>query len=405
MRRVLLIIILHAFTVSMLSQKIVLSGIVCSDKTGERLSQATITIEGTNLSVVTNDEGFFTLKVNAYPKNITVSHIGYQSYRQDINAEKPERMLIRLKPRAIQLQEVIVMSQDPRDLVNLAIQKIPVNYSRQAELLNCFYRETAMKRKHFIYVAEGVVDMYKTGYGHGDSKDRVAIRKGRRLLSPAKNDTLGVKVLGGPVQPIQLDIVKNLDFLLNEEELSHYAFKMEEPTTIGNRLQYVVSISPSDVTPYALYYGKLYIDCETVAFTRAELTLDMSDREKATRLMLIKKPAGVKFRPKEMSCLIDYRYDNGVTRINYIRSTLRFNCDWKRRLFATSFSAFCEMVVTDNTRENVVPISGRNSFDSRDAFFDRVDYFRDPNFWEDYNIIEPTETLDKAINKLIKKYK
>lgn len=389
----------------MLSQKIVLSGIVCSDKTGERLSQATITIEGTNLSVVTNDEGFFTLKVNAYPKNITVSHIGYQSYRQDINAEKPERMLIRLKPRAIQLQEVIVMSQDPRDLVNLAIQKIPVNYSRQAELLNCFYRETAMKRKHFIYVAEGVVDMYKTGYGHGDSKDRVAIRKGRRLLSPAKNDTLGVKVLGGPVQPIQLDIVKNLDFLLNEEELSHYALKMEEPTTIGNRLQYVVSISPSDVTPYALYYGKLYIDCETVAFTRAELTLDMSDREKATRLMLIKKPAGVKFRPKEMSCLIDYRYDNGVTRINYIRSTLRFNCDWKRRLFATSFSAFCEMVVTDNTRENVVSISGRNSFDSRDAFFDRVDYFRDPNFWEDYNIIEPTETLDKAINKLIKKYK
>ena len=405
MRRVLLIIILHAFTVSMLSQKVVLSGIVCSDKTGERLPQATITIEGTNLSVVTNDEGFFTLKVNAYPKNITVSHIGYQSYRQDINAEKPERMLIRLKPRAIQLQEVIVMSQDPRDLVNLAIQKIPVNYSRQAELLNCFYRETAMKRKHFIYVAEGVVDMYKTGYGHGDSKDRVAIRKGRRLLSPAKNDTLSVKVLGGPVQPIQLDIVKNLDFLLNEEELSHYAFKMEEPTTIGNRLQYVVSISPNVKTTYALYYGKLYIDCETVAFTRAELTLDMSDREKATRLMLVKKPAGVKFKPKEMACLIDYRYDNGVTRINYIRSTFRFNCDWKRRLFATSFSAFCEMVVTDNTRENVVPISGRNSFDSRDAFFDRVDYFRDPNFWEDYNIIEPTETLDKAINKLIKKYK
>ena len=211
--------------------------------------------------------------------------------------------------------------------------------------------------------------------------------------------------MGGPVQPIQLDIVKNLDFLLNEEELSHYAFKMEEPTTIGNRLQYVVSISPNVKTTYALYYGKLYIDCETVAFTRAELTLDMSDREKATRLMLVKKPAGVKFKPKEMACLIDYRYDNGVTRINYIRSTFRFNCDWKRRLFATSFSAFCEMVVTDNTRENVVPISGRNSFDSRDAFFDRVDYFRDPNFWEDYNIIEPTETLDKAINKLMKKYK
>ena len=157
--------------------------------------------------------------------------------------------------------------------------------------------------------------------------------------------------------------------------------------------------------PWALYYGRLYIDRETLAFTRADLTLDMSSSEKATRYMLVSKPTGVRFKPKEMSCLIDYRYEDGVTRISYIRSTFRFNCDWKRRLFATSFTAFCEMVVTDRTQTDVRPISGRNSFDQRDAFYDKVDYFRDPHFWEDYNIIEPTETLDKAIDKLVKKHR
>jgi hypothetical protein len=157
--------------------------------------------------------------------------------------------------------------------------------------------------------------------------------------------------------------------------------------------------------PYALYFGKLYIDKETLAFTRADLTLDMSDRQKATDMMLVRKPLGVRFRPKELSLLVDYRRgDDGVTRISYIRTTFRFNCDWKRRLFATAFTACCEMAVTSTTNSDVQPIRGRDSFDQRDAFFDRVDYFRDPAFWQDYNIIEPTESLDKAVHRLLKKY-
>jgi hypothetical protein len=88
-----------------------------------------------------------------------------------------------------------------------------------------------------------------------------------------------------------------------------------------------------------------------------------------------------------------------------MRNTFRFNCDWKRRLFATSFTAFCEMAVTSTTSQDVRPIRGRDSFDQRDAFFDKVDYFRDPAFWQDYNIIEPSESLDKAIDKLLKRYR
>jgi hypothetical protein len=289
--------------------------------------------------------------------------------------------------------------------VNIAIRKIPDNYSNKPELYNAFYRETAMKRQHYVYVAEGVVDMYKTSYKHGNLKDKVAIRKGRRLLSPRRGDTLSVKVMGGPVQPVQLDIAKNLDFLFNEEDLRCYEFTMLEPTTINDRQQYVVAIEPKWPLDWALFYGKLYIDRETLAFTRAELSLDMSDIDKATRMMLVKKPIGVKFRPKELVTLIDYRYEGGVTRLSYVRNTFRFNCDWKRRLFATAFTAVCEMVVTDKTKTEIHPIAGRDSFDSRDAFYDKVDYFRDPHFWENYNIIEPSESLDKAIDKLVKRYK
>lgn len=408
------IVILCVLLVPMLAvaQKVVVSGTVCDEQTGRPIPQANIAVDETGLSVVTNDDGFFTLKADEEPKALIVSHIGYESVK--IQASKitdsqgskhpdHQSLTIRLKPTSIQLQEVVVWTGNPRQLIDIAISKIPENYINQPELYHCFYRETAMKRQHYIYVAEGVVDMYKTAYNRSDARDRVAIVKGRRLLSPRRNDTLSVKVIGGPVQPIQLDIAKNLDFLLNPEDLMHYEFTMEPSTTVNGRLQYVVAIKPAMLAPWALYHGRFYIDRQTLAFTRAELSLDMSNREKATRFMLVRKPAGVRFRPKELSCLIDYRYEQGVTHISYIRNTFRFNCDWKRRLFATSFAATCEMVVTDKTNRDVQPIKGRESFDSRDAFYDRVDYFLDPAFWADYNIIEPTESLDQAVDKLVKR--
>lgn len=385
------------------AQQIVVSGSVTNDKTGEGLRQ--VSISAGRVSVVTNEDGAFSLKLDQLPATITVSHIGYKTRKVALTEGKAENLKISLAPTTIQLREIVVTKANPRELVDIAIKKIPDNYSRVPELLQTFYRETAMKRKHYIYVAEGVEDMYKTPYTRNIGRDRVAIVKGRRLLSQKQGDTLGIKVLGGPVLPVQLDVVKNQEMLLNPEDLDAYDFAMGVPEYINDRLQYVVKISPRYPMPYALYNGTLYIDSERLAFTRIELDLDMSDKDKATRTMLVKKPIGVRFKPRELSCVVDYRYEDGVTRISYLRNIFRFNCDWKKRLFSTSFTATCEMVVTDSQSDSVLPITSRNSFDSRDAYYDKVEYFMDPEYWSKYNIIEPSESLDKAIKKLVATYR
>lgn len=405
MRQCILIILMTLSFQLLPAQKYVFSGTVYDEKTHEALAQVNVSGSKANVSVVTNEDGFFILKTDVMPADLQISHLGYKTKRVKVSERNNDVMKIMLTPAAIQLKEVVVWTNDPEELMFTAIRKIPDNYSKQPILYNCFYRETAMKRQHHIYIAEGVLDMYKTSYKYNIGRDKVAIRKGRRLLSPKQSDTLGIKVNGGPVLPVFLDVVKNTELLLNAEELSKYNFTMEFPATINDRQQFVVSISPKIPQPYALYYGKFYIDRETLAFTRAELELDMSDQDKATNSMLVRKPSGVRFRPRELSCTIDYKYENGLTSISYIRNTFRFNCDWKRRLFKTAFTACCEMVVTDMERENVQPIRGRVTFDSRDAFYDKVDFFKDPDFWKDYNIIEPSESLDKAIGRLIKKYK
>ena len=401
MKRLVLILMLMVPMV-VLAQQTTVGGTVIDEKTGRPLSQVSVSVG--RISVVTNEDGAFTLKLAEMPRSVTVSHLGYKTKKVTLEAGKTESLKIRLQPTIIQLREVVVRTGNPRELVDIAIKKIPDNYSRQPELLKAFYRETAMKRKHFIYVAEGVEDMYKTSYTRGIGRDRVAIIKGRRLLSQKQGDTLGLKVMGGPVLPVQLDVVKNYELLLNPEELDAYSYSWDTPEFINDRLQMVVLIEPKYKKDWALYHGKLYIDNERLAFTRIELSLDMSDKEKATRTMLVRKPIGVRFKPRELTCVVDYRYADGVTRISYLRNIFKFNCDWKKRLFSTSFTATCEMAVTDRQTENVQPIVSRNSFDSRDSYYDKVEYFMDPEYWSNYNIIEPSESLDKAIRKLVSTY-
>lgn len=389
---------------AMFAQQVIVSGTVIDDKTGQVLRQASVAAG--RVSVVTNEDGVFTLKLEGNQKMVSVSHLGYKTRKIQIGNQETgnQNLKIRLVPTSIQLREVIVRNEDPRRLVDIAIDKIPDNYSRVPELLKGFYRETAMKRRHYIYVAEGVEDLYKTPYNRGTARDRVAIVKGRRLLSQKQGDTLGVKVAGGPVQAVLMDLVKNREFLLNKEDLDAYRFSMAPLEFINDRQQFVVLMEPYFVTDHALFFGKLYIDAERLAFTRIELDLDMRDKDKATQTMLVRKPFGVRFKPRELSTVVDYRYEEGVTRISYLRNTFRFNCDWKRKLFSTSFTATCEMAVTDSQSDQVQPIASRNSFDSHDAYYDKVEYFLDPDYWSNYNIIEPSESLDKAIKRLVSRY-
>jgi hypothetical protein len=380
--------------------------VVLDRQTGRTLSHVSVTAEGGKEHTVTNDDGRFSLKTQRIPQYTQLSHIGYKTRRQQIQHGQTSNLRIMMAVNTVGLHEVVVTRNDPLEIVKAAMDRIEKNYPQKPELVRCFYRETARRGSRFISVAEAVTDMYKTGYSRGPERDAVAILKGRRLMSMKARDTLGVKIQGGPVMPLMVDIAKNREYVLKAEDFGLYDFSMDMPALIDDRLQYVVSMQPKMHTMYPLMYGKLFIDQETLAFTRAELQLDVSNWRSASDYMLVKKPFGLRFRPKELTVTIVYTTDmQGVTRMSYVRNEMRFNCDWKRRLFASPFTTVSEMVVTDRRQmgEEVKRPKGRNSFGIRERFYDKVEYFEDPDFWADYNIIEPTESLENAIGKLKKK--
>lgn len=379
-------------------------GVVKDKQTNRTLEYATISVSGTNVGTIANTNGEFSIKIkrDLNAKSIEVSHIGYSTSKMEVNGSDIDNVVITLAPKPNLLDEVTVLAMDAQKLVERAIANIEKNYSSNSNMLTGFYRETIKKRRSYINVSEAVVEIYKTPYAEGLDKDLVQIYKGRKLISPKPDDTLMVKLLGGPNLSIYLDVVKNPDLMLNPETLSHYKFSMSESVTIEDRPHYVVSFKPQVILPYALHYGKLYIDRETLTFSRAEFSVSMDDRNKATQAILRKKPFSMRFRPEEISFLVNYKLRDGKSHLNYVRSEVRFKCDWKRRLFSTNYTIVSETVITGGRVETAARIPFRLAFKESQSLSDRVNNFFDKDFWEDYNIIEPEESLEYAVNRLKK---
>ncbi len=384
------------------------SGVVRDKENRKKLENVAVSLVGTPIGTVTNAEGVFSLKIphmDTIPQ-LELSHIGYMNARFSASAPEGSNNMyatILMIPIALQLNEVVAYGNSARRIVEEALERIPKNYPSGESMTSAFYRETVQKGHRYISISEAMLDVYKTSYKQRTSdRDKVQIDKARRLLSQKQSDTLGVKVVGGPNLPLFMDVVKNAYALFDEETLDYYSFVQEPSVFIDDRLQYVISFRPRVKLDYALYVGRVFIDREHLAFTRAEFELDLSDRERAIAAILYKKPLGLRFRPQKVSFLITYRQHDGVTCLNYICNEMCFKCDWKRRLFSSSYVARSEMVAVDREEHPERVIARRDAFKPYQVFYDIVKEYWSEDFWKDYNIIEPTESLEDAVKKLRK---
>ncbi len=404
MRKVLALILLSLFTCQALSAQqdtlrlgYTVQGRVVDAQSGRALESVHVSIPGRHQATVTNADGDFTLKSDRPIPEILCSCLGYRSQRQKAGTD----VTVRMHRESLELKEASIISGDPKSIVLAALDRIWDTYCTEPELLECFYRETLQKRSRYTYVAEAVARLYKNRYDGSVLRDAAALEKSRILVSQRKTDTLSVKTMGGPTQAITHDVVKNRDILFAPEDLQLYQFRMETPAYIGDRVQFVIGMSPALPADYALYNCKLYIDREYLTFTRVEASLDMSDKAKATRMILVRKPLTLRFFPEEATIVLNYRLSEGKSRLEYFRSTMRFACDWRKRLFKTHYTAVNELVITD-VRDQAVPIPRSERFRLKETLNDKAPEFQDPDFWKDYNIIEPSESLEHAIGRLRK---
>lgn len=386
---------------------ITISGTVADKQTNKVLEAASITIPGTNIGTVTNADGYFSLRISPTDntQQLLISHIGYDNLLYPIGNNDAINIKFKLTPNAYAISEINIYGGDAREMVLQAVSKIATNYEDKSNLLTGFYREIIQKRRNYITVTESVIGIYKSPYRSGIRNDRVQLYKGRKIIDQKSKDTVVVKIAGGPNLPVYIDIAKNMEFMLDKREIENYDFTHDRVVNINNKPHYAINFKPRFIADYALFCGTLYIEEKTQTITRAELNLMGNELIKATKDMLRKKPVGLRFKLNELRYIISYRQNEGRSYLYYVSCDMKFNCDWRKRLFHTNYTISSEMVTTDRQTEPAENIMTKDAFKHSQSLSDRVADFYDTDFWGNYNIIEPTETLEHAIDRLKKRNK
>jgi hypothetical protein len=379
-------------------------GEVVDARTGKALVLATVSLRNTNISTVTNSEGEFLLKIPAGTTDglVNFSFLGYADKSVVLGLLKPDKNVIKMDIAVTELAEVNVNA--PRDagaLVRRALSKRDENYLNKPTVMTAFYRETIKKRRRNVSLSEAVATIYKAPYDTY-KKDAVQLYKSRKSTDYSRLDTVALKLQGGPFNALYVDVMKYPQYLFSGGLIDNYAFRFTQSTRINDRLVYVIEFDqfPDIEDPY--YNGKLFIDADKEVLLSATYSLNIKGKEReAAQLFVRRKPNKVDVLPVNVSYRVDYREKEGRWYYGYSAVTLTFKVDWADRLFNSVYSLSAEMAITD-WRDNLdgeVP-KVKERIKKSIILGDEASGFSDPNFWGEYNIIEPEKSIESAIRKI-----
>ncbi|MFD0798286.1 carboxypeptidase-like regulatory domain-containing protein [Maribacter chungangensis] len=379
------------------------SGEVLDSKTKKPLVFATLTVEGSNVSTITNTEGEFLLKIpnGSTGLNVVISFLGYKTIARPIVEFQKENNTFLMTESIVELSEVnLSVPKDAEALVRETLNKKGENYLNDPTVMTAFYRETIKKRNRNVSLSEAVVNIYKTPYS-SYKRDELQLYKARKSTDYSKLDTLALKLQGGPFNTLFVDMVKYPDYIFTDESIDYYDYSFDSSTLVNDKLIYVINFHQKAEIREPYYTGKLYIDAENKILTSAIYSLNITDKRMASQMFVKKKPRNAEVWPTEVAYRVDYREKDGKWYYGYSNVLLEFKIDWDRRLFNSVYSMSCEMAITD-WEKNIsnAQLTSKEKIKSSMILSDEAIGFADPDFWGEYNIIEPEKSIESAIKKI-----
>ena len=382
----------------------ILRGRVLGDDTNDPLVSASISVYSSNVSSITNQDGYFSIRIPASLRHSTliIRHLGYE------NKEIPVITLIdtpnnyiTLASSPFLLSEVEVVSGDGTDLIQEAFRKIPQNYPNYPNMMVAFYREFVKKGSRHISLVEAVLDIYKASY-RSYNNDQARIYIGRKATDISPRDTVLLKFQGGISDALMLDIAKNPEIVFGTEG-AEYAYHIDGLINYNNKPHYIISFSPQPGIHDILFRGTIYIDAASLAFSHMEFNMNVEDRKEASNIFIRRKPSKMKVDVTHASYAVDFTEQDGAWYFNYSATQVGFKVRWTNRffgLFATNYTIASEMAITDRYDEHVIKFPRSERIRSTDVIAEKVEHFLDPDFWGEYNVIEPDQEITDAIRRL-----
>ena len=382
-------------------------GRVIADDSGGPLEYANVTINNTNISTVTNQDGYFSLRIPSSARNyqLKVQHLGYNNINIPVITliDKDDNQL-RMITGSIRLDEIEIVSGDGTQLVKDALRSITENYDDSPNMMVAFYREGIKKGSNYLSLVEAVLDVYKASYNsYRDDQARIYI--GRKATDISAKDTVFMKFQGGISDALMLDIAKHPEVVFGEA-FEDYSFNIESVITMDDRAHYLIDFRPFSSVNDILFRGKIYLDVESLAFKRMEFNMNVENRKEAASIFIKRKPNSMRVSAESAKYVVDYVERDGKWYFNYSSTEVQFKVRWKRRffgLFSSTYTISSEMAITDRYEEDVQRFPRKERIRSTDVIAEKVEHFQDSEFWGEYTVIEPDKEITNAIKRLSNK--
>ena len=381
------------------------NGKVVDGRTNKVLEATSLSVNETNISTITNSEGQFTLKVpdKYLDSKVVISSLGYSTRVLPLSELSAKDNTIALYQAVIELSSVSISAyKNAENLVRKVFKEKSKTLQKESVFMTAFYRETIKRRSRNVSLTEAVVNILKQPHS-SSQRDIIQLGKSRKSTDYKRLDTVSVKLQGGPFSTIYLDVMKYPEYIFTDETIRSYSFSFDEPSTINNRNVFVVNFSPKNNGLNINYNGKLYIDVESLALVSAKYALDVSNTSKTKNLLVKRKPSDVNVYPLEANYRVDYKAKGGKWYYSYSNLSLKFKVNKKREFFNKVYTLSSEMAVTDwqvNAADK--KIRSRDRLRPTVIITDAISGFSDPNFWGEYNLIEPDKSIESAIDKIRK---
>lgn len=402
----LLIATIFCFVSGLSAQNtVMLNGQIIDKTTKEPIAYAHIGIPEKGIGTTSGHDGRFQFKVPRRYANSTmmVSFMGYKTYKQPINTVTvPAR--IELTRAQNELPEVLVTDGDwALNIIKQAVKAIPKNYSKHSTRHLAFYRESRTDRdSQYIYLAEGVLNIYKKSY-KSKKEGQVSLVEGRRinLLNPL-DTTISRGLNSGHMAAHRFDFVYNREDFLQEKYFPVYKYWLESMTTYNGKPVYVIAFDKDEDAPdvytnskgssngnkyekvisifskkkrkrkykiKARMRGKVYIDKETFAIIRGEFEITKEGLKKYDDYPLY---AG--------------SWKANAYKVNYrpIGDRWFFSDAFRKGHYGSGGIYSNEVKMTEINPEKGKPIPYNDRL-HRNQRFSRLTGTYDPNFWAEYN--------------------
>jgi hypothetical protein len=367
-----------------------ITGVIVDKETKSVLPFANVRLVGKSIGTITNDKGEFALK---FPKTVQkdtlcFSFLGYESSFLPVD-KVPKDIHVFLKQQTKILKTVVISSHfSALDLIKNAIRNIENNYSVKPTWVQSFYRQTDMEDSDTTEFAEAVLNIFKGAYHLDQTIDSVELIKGRVLKESGSRGSH----LNGINSLLKNDKVKWQTGFLDNKQFKYYDYSLDETREYNGRRIYVISFDQKEGIRKPLLKGKIYLDCQTLAFVRLEYTMSPKG------IKYWKWPASIRLLEKSImkasdhwiafQVVEDYENQNGKWYLKDIRSFRETDRAFSKKGYSCLYSWKAELVVTKiDTVKQIRNLDQTKILKPFKPLSLQIGKY-DETFWGNYNVLK-----------------